>query len=42
MEMREWALITFTILAQMSVGAFLVLGVVHFFSNRTAGAQQAD
>ena len=42
MEMREWALITFTILAQMSVGAFLVLGVVHFYSSRQAGEQQAD
>ncbi|MBI4787690.1 MAG: dimethyl sulfoxide reductase anchor subunit [Chloroflexi bacterium] len=42
MEMREWALITFTILAQMSVGSFLVLGAVHFFSNRKAGEKQAD
>ena len=27
MDFREWALIFFTILAQLSVGAFLVLGV---------------
>jgi anaerobic dimethyl sulfoxide reductase subunit C (anchor subunit) len=42
MNVREWALITFTILAQMSVGAFLVLGVVHFFAARKAGMQEAD
>src|SRR5512142_550671 len=42
METREWALITFTILAQMSVGAFVVLGIVHFFVRRTAGEDQAD
>ena len=39
---KEWALITFTILAQMSVGAFFVLGVVHFFAARKAGEEQAD
>jgi anaerobic dimethyl sulfoxide reductase subunit C (anchor subunit) len=39
---KEWALITFTILAQMSVGAFLVLGIVHLFASRKAGAEQAD
>lgn len=42
MESREWALIAFTILAQMSVGAFLVLGVVHHFAKRKAGAEEAD
>ncbi len=42
MNAREWALVTFSILAQMSVGAFLVLGVVHFFSLRKAGEKQAD
>jgi anaerobic dimethyl sulfoxide reductase subunit C (anchor subunit) len=42
MDIREWALITFTLLAQMAVGAFLVLGVVHFFALRAAGAEQAD
>jgi len=41
-NVREWALITFTILAQMSVGSFIVLGVVHFFSARKAGEKQAD
>lgn len=40
--LREYALIAFTILAQMSVGAFLVLGVVRFFAERKAGAIEAD
>lgn len=42
MNTQEWALIIFTILTQMSVGAFLVLGAVHFFVNRKAGEQEAD
>lgn len=42
MSIREWALITFTILAQMSVGAFLVLGIAHFFAARSAGMDEAD
>jgi anaerobic dimethyl sulfoxide reductase subunit C (anchor subunit) len=42
MEVREWALITFTILAQMSVGSFIVLGVVHFFAQKKSGEQQAN
>jgi anaerobic dimethyl sulfoxide reductase subunit C len=42
MNGKEWALIIFTILAQMSVGAFLVLGVVHFYATRKAGAVEAD
>jgi anaerobic dimethyl sulfoxide reductase subunit C (anchor subunit) len=42
MNVREWALITFTILAQMSVGAFWVLGIVHFYATRKAGAEEAD
>ena len=42
MDTREWALITFTILAQMSVGSFIVLGVMHFFAQRKAGVEQAD
>jgi len=42
MSVREWALIIFTILGQMSVGAFLVLGLVHFFAERKAGAAEAD
>jgi anaerobic dimethyl sulfoxide reductase subunit C (anchor subunit) len=42
MEVRDWALIFFTILAQMSVGSFLTLGVVHYFAVRKAGEEQAD
>lgn len=42
MNVREWALITFTILAQMSVGAFWVLGIVHFYATRKAGTEEAD
>jgi anaerobic dimethyl sulfoxide reductase subunit C (anchor subunit) len=42
MEAREWALIIFTILAQMSVGSFIVLGIVHFYAQRKAGAEEAD
>jgi anaerobic dimethyl sulfoxide reductase subunit C (anchor subunit) len=42
MNVREWALIIYTILVQMAVGSFVVLGIVHFFANRKAGAEQAD
>ncbi len=42
MNTREWALVLFTILAQMSVGSFLGLGIVHFFAARKAGEEQAD
>lgn len=42
MQTREWALIAFTIMAQMSVGSFLVLGVVHFWAARKAGVAEAD
>ena len=42
MDVREWALITFSILAQMSVGSFIVLGVVHYFVQRKSGESQAD
>lgn len=42
MYLRELSLVTFSILAQMSVGAFVILGVVHFFVKRKAGVEQAD
>ncbi|MCZ2098456.1 MAG: dimethyl sulfoxide reductase anchor subunit [Anaerolineae bacterium] len=42
METREWALVFFTIAAQMSVGSFVVLGIVHFFATRKAGIVEAD
>jgi anaerobic dimethyl sulfoxide reductase subunit C (anchor subunit) len=42
MNTTELALVIFTIFAQMSVGAFLVLGGVHFFATRYAGLEEAD
>lgn len=42
MTVREWALVTFTILAQMSVGAFVVLGFVHNYVRRKAGMEEAN
>jgi anaerobic dimethyl sulfoxide reductase subunit C len=42
MDIRELALITFSILTQMAVGSFIVLGVVHFFAQRSQGLEQAD
>jgi anaerobic dimethyl sulfoxide reductase subunit C (anchor subunit) len=42
MDIREWALIIFTILGQMSVGAFVVLGIVHFYAQRKAGVEEAS
>jgi len=41
-ETREWALVFFTIAAQMSVGAFVVLGIVNFFAARKEGVEEAD
>lgn len=42
MNTQEWALILFTVLAQMAVGSFLVLGVVHFFAARAKESRYAD
>ncbi len=42
MNGNEWALIIFTILAQMSVGAFLVLGAVHLYVKRKTDDVEAD
>lgn len=42
MNTQEWPLIIFSILAQMSVGAFVTLGIMHFFALRTTDAQEAD
>jgi anaerobic dimethyl sulfoxide reductase subunit C (anchor subunit) len=42
MDARNWALITFTILVQMSVGAMWVLGIVHYYAARKYGAEEAD
>ena len=42
MNAHDWALVAFTILAQMSVGSFVVLGIVHFFVARKHGMAEAD
>jgi anaerobic dimethyl sulfoxide reductase subunit C (anchor subunit) len=42
MNVSEWSLIIFTVLGQMSVGAFIILGVLHFYALRKAGAEEAD
>lgn len=42
MDVRELALITFSVLTQMAVGSFIVLGVVHYFAQRSKGLEQAD
>jgi anaerobic dimethyl sulfoxide reductase subunit C (anchor subunit) len=42
MNVRDWALVFFTVLAQMSVGAFIGLGLTHFFAARKAGEEEAD
>jgi anaerobic dimethyl sulfoxide reductase subunit C len=42
MNVREWALIIFTVLAQMSVGSFIVLGAIHYFVVLKSGVKQAD
>lgn len=42
MNTQEWALIVFTILTEMSVGAFLVLALIHYFVAKKAGVDEAD
>jgi len=42
MNAREWALVAFTILTQMAVGSFIILGIVHFFAARKWGDAEAD
>ena len=42
MRVSEWALVAFTILSQMSVGTFVVLGIVHTLARRKYGAKVAD
>lgn len=39
---NEWSLIIFNILGDLSVGAFVALGIVHFYASRKAGLRQAD
>jgi anaerobic dimethyl sulfoxide reductase subunit C (anchor subunit) len=42
MNVHDWALVTFTLLSQMSIGAFVVLGTIHTYAIRKAGMQEAD
>ena len=42
MNVHDWALITFTILVQMSVGSMWVLGITNFFASQKYGKEQAD
>lgn len=42
MNVREWALIIFTILAQMSVGSFVILQILHFLPVRKMNVEVAD
>lgn len=42
MRSAEWALILYTTLMQMAVGAFLVLGALHFLALQKADAEEAD
>lgn len=42
MNVHDWALVFFTILAQMSVGAFLILGVLYAYATYKAGREEAD
>jgi anaerobic dimethyl sulfoxide reductase subunit C (anchor subunit) len=42
MDVRDWALITFTILVQMSIGSIWVLGIAHYYAMRKYGAEEAD
>ena len=42
MRVSEWALVAFTILSQMSVGTFVVLGIVNTLARRKYGAKAAD
>ncbi|MCC6803965.1 MAG: dimethyl sulfoxide reductase anchor subunit [Anaerolineae bacterium] len=42
MNPHEWALIVFTVVMQMAVGSFVVLGGAHFFAARRNGIDEAD
>lgn len=39
---NEWSLIIFNILGDLSVGAFIALGIAHFYASRKASLRQAD
>lgn len=38
----EWPLIVFTIVMQLAVGSFVILGGIHFFAARRYGSKEAD
>ena len=42
MNVHDWALITFTVLTQMSVGTVWALGIAHYFAVRKYGMEEAD
>jgi len=42
MDIREWALLIFTILGQLAAGALIVLVIVRAFAARKAGADQVN
>lgn len=42
MNPNEWALVIFTVVMQMAVGAFVILGGVHYFAARRNGIDEAD
>ena len=42
MRTQELALVIYTILVQMSVGAFVILGMVHFYALRKHGEKIAN
>jgi anaerobic dimethyl sulfoxide reductase subunit C (anchor subunit) len=42
MNTNEWALVVFTVVMQMAVGAFILLGGVHYLAARRSGAEEAD
>lgn len=42
MDVKEWALITFSILAQMSVGTFILLGFAHWYASKKTNSEIAD
>ena len=42
MDIKELSLVLFTVIMQMAVGAFCILGGVHFFAARRNGVDEAD
>ena len=42
MNIHDWALVIYTILVQMAVGSFIVLGLMHYLARAKSGQEQAD